>query len=183
MAKFFGKKQVVLGTLVLALGVAVYLNYYMAQQSSDAPPADVPTTQSTAPDNSLGDALNVNANPNELSNEAYFNEARENREASREEAAELIKDLLNDVKATSEQKAEMTAQAAAMAQAIQQESKIEELIKAKGFDDCVVYIEGDRCSVVVKSEELTALDATKISQVITAQSNILAQNINITAIK
>lgn len=182
MAKFFGKKQVVLGTLVAALGVAVYLNYYFAQQSSGAPSVDTPTTQSTSSDNSLGDALNVNANQN-ASSDKYFAEARENREASREEAAELIKDLLNDVKATDEQKSAVTVQAAAMAQAIQQESKIEELIKAKGFEECVVYIEKDRCSVVVKSESLTVQDTAKISQIVTSQSDVSAQNINITAVK
>ena len=33
MSNIFGKKQVLLATLIVALGVAVYLNYYFSNQS------------------------------------------------------------------------------------------------------------------------------------------------------
>ncbi len=180
MRKFFGKKQVVLGTLIAALGVAVYLNYYLADSSFGTPDSDPPTTQSTPSDNELGEALNVNSNKVETS---YFEQARQNREKSRDEATELVKEVLNNVKADDEQKQAATTAIAVMAKAIEQESAIEDLIKAKGFADCVVYIEGDTCSVVVQSEGLSVQDTSKISQIITAQSNILPQNINIVPMK
>lgn len=181
MGKFFGKKQVLLGTLVVALGVAVYLNYYFADAPADIPTGNTqPTTQSTASDKELGEAINVNGQVDTAT--AYFEEARENRERSRDEATELVKDVLNDVKATDEQKQTATAQIAVMAKAIQQESKIEELVKAKGFADCIVYIEGDQCSIVVRSDGLSVQDTAKISQIVTSQSNISAQNINIVTV-
>lgn len=180
MAKFFGKKQVIMGTLIVALGAAVYLNYYFADQSVNLPETNRPTTQSTASDKELGEALNVNSNQVQSS---YFEQARENRERSRNEATELVKEVLNDVKATDEQKQAAAMAIAAMAKSIQQESSIEELVKAKGFADCVVYIEGEQCSVVVKSEGLSVQDTAKISQIVTAQSNIFAQNINIVPMK
>lgn len=182
MAKFFGKKNLLLGTLVVALGVAVYLNYYFADQTLLLPNTDNPTTQSTAPDKELGDAMNVNSN-NVSTGVTYFNEAKANRQKSREEATALIKEVLNDVKATDEQKEAVAIQVAAMAKAVEQESKVEELIKAKGYTDCVVYIEDDRCSVVVQSDGLTVQDTAKISQIVTAQTDIFAQNINIIAVK
>ncbi len=178
MAKFFGKKQVVLGTLIVALGVAVYLNYYFSDGTFVTPSTQNSTTHSTAPDNALGNAMNVNSSAT-----AYFEQARENREDAREEAVEMVKDILNDVKITDAEKAAAAVQVAQIAKAIEQESKIEELIKAKGFADCLVFIEDDKCSVVVKIEELTAQDAAKISQLVTAQSDVLAQNINIMAVK
>lgn len=178
MAKFFGKKQVIMGTLVVALGAAVYLNYYFADSSAFTPPVEEPITHSTAAGDTLGDALNVNASPT-----AYFEQARTNRATARQEATEMVKDILNDAKITDEQKAAATLQIAKIAQAIEQESKIEELVKAKGFAECIVYIEEDRCSVVVKSEELTVQDTAKISQIVTAQSQISSQNINIMAVK
>ena len=182
MAKFFGKKQVVLGTLVVALGAAVYLNYYLAQQPAGTPSTDAPTTQSTVPDKELGEAINVNSGTVQTAQQ-YFEEARKNREESREEATELIKDVLNDVKADDEQKQAVALQVAAMAKAIEQESKIEELVKAKGFANCIAYIEGDRCSLVVQSEGLSVQDTAKISQIVLAQSGIGAENINIVPIK
>lgn len=182
MAKFFGKKQVLLGTLVVALGVAVYLNYYFAQNPSVFLESNTPqTVTSTTEDKKLGEAINVNSS-NPASKEDYFTEARKNREASRAEATELVKDILGDVKATDEQKNQASAQVIAIAKAMDQESKLENLIKAKGFAECVVYIEGEKCSIVVQSDGLSVQEAAQISQIVTAQSNILAQNINIVPI-
>lgn len=183
MKKFFGKKQVLLGTLVVALGMAVYLNYYFAQSPSGL--LDTGSQQQQHNDKTLGEALNVNATPegDAQSASAYFDQARASRQSAREEAAETVKELLNDVKATDQQKEAATAQMLAITKAIEQESKIESLIKAKGFADCVVYIEGENCSVVVEAESLTVQDTAKISQTVTAQSGVLAQNINIVTAK
>ena len=176
MKKFFGKKQLLFGTLVLALGMAVYLNYYFAQSPNGL--LDTPAQQQQEEqDKHLGDALNVNASAEE--EEDYFEQARENREAAREEATETVKELLSNVKATDEQKAEATKQVLSIASAMEQESAIENLIKAKGFQECVVYIHEDKCSVVVSAEALTVQDTAKITQTVTAQSGISAQNVNI----
>lgn len=179
MKKIFGKKQLLMGTLVLALGMAVYLNYYFAQSPAgllDTTPQQ--QEQQKEQDKNLGDALNVNTTPAT----DYFKQARESREDAREEATQTVKDLLGNVKATEEQKAAATQQVIAITKAIEQESKIESLIKAKGFTDCVVYIEGDNCSIVVSADSLSVQDTAKISQTVTSQSDISAQNINIVTV-
>ncbi len=180
MKKFFGKKQLLLGTLVLALGMAVYLNYYFADSSSGLLDTK-PQQQQQEDDKHLGDALNVNSSVDDDETN-YFVQARESRETARAEATQTVKDLLSDVKATDEQKATATQQVLALASAMEQESAIENLIKAKGFDDCVVYIHEKQCSVVVDAEALTVQDTAKIAQTVTAQSGISAQNINIVAV-
>ena len=157
--------------------MAVYLNYYFAQSSSGL--LETPGQQQQEEDKHLGDALNVNASAGKDKKDEYFKQARENRESAREEATETVKELLSDVKATEEQKAAATKQVIALASAMEQESAIENLIKAKGFTECVVYINGDQCSVVVDAESLTVQDTAKITQTVTAQSGISAQNINI----
>ncbi len=189
MKKFLGKKHVLLGTLAVALGVAVYLNYYFAQSPVKIPEnigvsAGDETEQN---DKTLGEALNVNGtdvtqNEEKLTAAEYFAQARKNREVSREEATQTVKDLMNDVKATEEQKTAVAAQVIALTKAIEQESKIENLVKAKGFKDCVAYIEDGSCSIVVQSDNLTAQDATRISQVVTSQADIPAQKINIVTV-
>ena len=181
MKKFFGKKQLLLGTLIVALGMAVYLNYYFAQSPSGLLDTGNYSQQQQNDDKTLGDALSVNATPD--SESSYFAQARASRQSAREEMTEAVQELLNNVKATDEQKAAATEQALAITKAIEQESKIESLIKATGFSDCVVYIEGENCSVVVSAESLTAQDTAKISQAVTAQSGVLAQNINIVTVK
>ena len=110
MSGIFGKKQVLLAVLVVALGVAVYLNYYFSAQNPPVADANASTSSSK----NLGDAQYVNngstttpptggesgaaattGDPND-----YFVQARLNRENARQEALDIIRDLMNDVKAS-----------------------------------------------------------------------------------
>lgn len=189
MSGFFGKKQVLLATLVVALGLAVYLNYYFANNTPN-----VSTGAGTSDtDKNLGDAQYVN-NGSTVTTEGdttsttgdpedYFVQARLNRESARQEALDIIKDTLNDVKATDEMKEQAAAKIESVTAALEQESKIESLIKAKGFADCVVYIEGKNCNVVVRSEGLQIQDTVQITEIVTSQSDIVAQNISIVPVK
>lgn len=181
MKKFTFKKQALVLTLVAALGVAVYLNYYFSDHA-------VSTDGGT-----LGEAVFVddaNAEKSETNGEAvavdakvdYFAQARKNREQARDEAVDIIKDIAADLKADGAAE-KVLQQTTALTAAITQESKIEALIKAKGFEDCVAYIAQDGCSVVVKADNLTGAQTLQISEIVTAQSQIPAQKINIMATK
>jgi stage III sporulation protein AH len=57
------------------------------------------------------------------------------------------------------------------------------LIKAKGFADCVVYIEGEKCNVVVPGETLTSQQTAQITEIVLAQSKVKSQNITIVPVK
>ena len=192
MSGIFGKKQVLLAVLVVALGVAVYLNYYFSAQNPPVADANAATSSSK----NLGDAQYVNngstttpptggessaaattGDPND-----YFVQARLNRENARQEALDIIRDLMNDVKASEQTQQDALAKAAAIAAAVEQESKIESLVKAKGFSDCVAYIEEDACNIVVRSADLKAAQALQITEIVTAQSNIVAQNVKIVTV-
>lgn len=176
MKRFFGKKQVLLSTLVVALGLAVYLNYYFA--------SGVPSTDTVGKDDgTLGDAQFVGSQVDDGDLEkSYFEQARANRTAAREKALEIVQEMMSDVKADDEVIETAVQQASALAVSVEQESNIENLIKAKGFTDCVAYIDGKQCSVVVQSDELTASQVAQITEIVTAQSKISAQNITISAI-
>ena len=187
MNGIFGKKQVLLATLIVALGLAVYLNYYFANKTPALPTG----TGTSSSDKNLGDAQYV-GNPSTVSDgetsttedpSDYFVQARLNRENARQEQIDIVKDTLNDVKATDEIKKQAADKVEAITQAIEQESKIESLITAKGFTDCVVYIEDTNCQVVVRSEGLQVQDTVQITEIVTSQSDITAQNINIVPVK
>lgn len=181
MSKIFGKRQMMLGILVLALGLAVYLNYSFASPSSSniAASAGAGTTTSGQSDH-LGDAQYVgNTTVANAKSAAYFKEARQNRETARSEALEMVQDLMNNAKITGTVQSEVVQKIKDMADAVDRESKIENLIKAKGFVDCVVYIDGDNCSVVVQADALTPQQTAQITEIVTAQSEVAAQNISI----
>ena len=192
MKRFFGKKQVLIATLAVALGLAVYLNYYLAQtelKSSVAGQTNDQTTTTTTGGN-LGDSQYVNgttAPDSESVNTtvvetAYFKQARANREAARAESLQTLQELVNDVSSSQAVIDDATQKILAVVQAGEQESKIESLVKAKGFADCVAYIEGENCNVVVQAETLTAPEVLQITEIVTAQSAVKSENIKISSI-
>lgn len=182
MKKIFGKRQMMLGVLVLALGLAVYLNYSFASPSADHITASAGTT-TTGNNDHLGDAQYVgNTTVANAKSAAYFKEARQNRETARSEALEMVEELMNNAKISGSVQAEVVKKIQDMADAVDRESKIENLIKAKGFADCVVYIDGENCNVVVQADTLTAQQTAQITEIILSQSQIPAQNIAIVTV-
>ncbi len=187
MKSIFGKKQVLMAALVLALGLAVYLNYFFSLESPNVSTGGKTATTTTST-RSLGDSQFVNNTTTKqetttTTGSSYFTEARKNREKAREEALGILQETLANVKATDAMKKEAASKAEAIAKAVEQESKIESLIKAKGFADCVVYIENENCSVVVQSDGLKPQETLQITEIITSQSNVKAENISIITVK
>lgn len=91
----------------------------------------------------------------------------------------LLEELLGSAQATAEQKQTAQKQATAIAENVLQESNIENLILAKGFADCVVFIDGDHASVVVASTDLQQKESLQILQIVVAQSGVEAKNVQI----
>ena len=193
MNMIVGKKQIVLASLVAALGVAVYLNYQFAETEGEyiASSSDSAVQQ----EENYGDATFVDtktAIENQLtSTEAmtaldsseYFSEAKLTRSKSRDEAVEALKTMLSDDELTLEQKSALTEQATHFAQAIEVEGKIENILKAKGFEDCMVYYDVDNIDVILKADELLQEEVTQIRDVILEETDVTVQNISIVPIQ
>ena len=71
------------------------------------------------------------------------------------------------------------ADIAALAANMSAEANIEELVKAKGFADCVAIINGENVSVIVKSDGLLPNEVAQISEIVYQQSGILPSNMSI----
>lgn len=180
MKKHFTKKHLVLCVMVLLLGAAVYLNYYVAAHTplTTDTPSDAPETTGTT--DTLGESQFVNGTATEP--ESYFDAARRSREEARQEALDILKETIQDTKFDEATGQEVVQTAAVVAAAVEQEDAIESLIKAKGFADCVVYIEGENCHVAVKGDELDESQTLQILQIVTAQSTVKAANVHIVAV-
>ena len=94
MKAFLKKKQLMLVALVAALGLAVYLNYYLTSEPQLAAGADTQTQKEEGEPDRLGEATFVGApvsDPSEKEQAAgYFDTARKNRTAAREEALSIL---------------------------------------------------------------------------------------------
>lgn len=192
MKGLFQKKKWMTLALVGALGLAVYLNVYMTREPALSAGTETTPTETEESEN-LGDATFVGTQPTDPEEEAqpeaqsesidFFDQARENRATAREEALSIIQEVLDSAQASAEDKSAASLRATAIAENVLQESNIENLILAKGFADSVVYIEQDRCSVVVKSEALQQQESLQILEIVVSQSAVSPENVQIMASK
>lgn len=193
MNMIVGKKQIVLASLVAALGAAVYLNYQFADVEGEYI-ASSANTENTQVEN-YGDAafvdtktavehhLNTGESVILTDNSEYFSEAKLTRSKSRDEAVAALKTMLSDEELTMEQKSALTVQATEFAEAIEAEGKIENLLKAKGFADCMVYYDVEKVDVILRAEDLLEEQVTQIRDIILEETDVKVQDISIVPIQ
>ena len=175
------KKHIILACLTLLLGISVYVNYALTQNTTLKP---TEVFDGIDVDSAYGEVKYVNgAEYSEYSSDDYFAQARIDKMTSRDEAVETLKMMLGGGDVTDEEIATYTESALTLSAMIESESTIENLIKASGFDDCVVYLDEDTASIVVKSDGLTASDAAPIKDILLSEVSVLAENIRIFEVK
>lgn len=175
------RKEVVAAALVVLIGVAGYLNwsYQDTMRVTDG-------EEYIATGKKLGEAqlVNKNGEADEAPKSAgYFEEARKNREASRQKAL----DILNQT-AANEAFDEATRKKAqenilTMADEVEQEASIENIIKAKGYENSSVYIDGEKVEIVVQKDGFSDDDAARLSEIATSQLEIPPSNVKIIPVK
>ena len=140
-------KIIIITAMVLLLGVTGYLNV-MLNNSVSNNGDDVQTTSS------------------------YFQTYRADRESTRDQEM-LYYDAIISSDSSSEEAIKNAENAKlALVEQMEQELVIEGLIKAKGFEDCVVTILDENINAVVKAESLTAAQAAQITSIIQTQLSI-----------
>lgn len=196
-----GKKQLILTGLVLTLGAAVYLNWQFSGNTdllsgSDAvsvskelgeaefvnTSSDKKAGESTAQKSTeLSSSKESTASASKSSDE-YFSQAKVNRQQTQDDIAEMTKKVLESSEESDAAKAEAVAKAAELATVMEQQTNVESLIKAKGFEECMVFIQNGECSIVVRDSDLTADDALIIKDIATGQTGITVDKIKVTAV-
>lgn len=181
MNMILSKKHIILATLVLALCVAVYLNYRF-NQTGDS----LVATNAVEETKTYGEAQFVEGaaeGPDGVEAEAYFAEAKLTRTKSRDEAVDAMKTMLQDAALSADEKAQLTLKATDVAKSIETEGKMENLIKAKGFEDCMVYYDADKVDVVVKTAGLLDNEVAQIRDIIVTETGAPVENISIVEVK
>ena len=197
--------------LTLALGAAICLNWSFSRNApaeltmpdtvEPSAGAAVPITDPLAvetvaeaddaeaaaddtADKNYGEAQLVSVNKD--SGTEFFEAARLTRSKARDEALDTLKKSLKDAKLTAEEKTQLTEELSTRINNITLETKLETLIKAKGFADCVVNLEDSKANVTVmtESDALTAEEVTRIRDVLLGQcKGLTAQGITIVEVK
>lgn len=195
-------------TLVLALGVAVYLNWEYArtdaapaglslETSASAPAEDAAavsagvsdqllTEQETleAADKTYGEAQLVSIAKD--SGAEFFEQARLSRTKSYDDAVDKIQKALKNSSLAEKEKQELTDQLKNCLENLTLENEIETLIKAKGFADCVCFLQDGAADLTVMTggDALTAAQVAQIRDIVLGKcSELTAQDITVVEVK
>ncbi|GHV06743.1 hypothetical protein FACS1894217_06040 [Clostridia bacterium] len=188
------KRNAVVATVVLFVCVALYLSW--SYNRGDDPDKDAngnpvysnidktlnPSGQvgATATPSSKP-AANVSPSGTPSAEDAFFTDQRVSRQKARDSALSILKDLAAQDNLTAEQATKTNAEITALAEQALTEARIEGLVVAKGFKDCVAILNSNGISVVVAppSGGLTATDVVKIQDVVVSETKIGMENIRV----
>ena len=163
-------KSIAIFTMVILIGVAVYVNYKLFYD---------PTSSMGFGENNMENNADGSQTTGTDESNDYFTATALNRQQSRDEAIDVLKLVADSEEATVEAKAEANAKIAKIATDIQNETNIETLVKAKGFEDCVAVISDDAVSVIVKAESLKAAEAAQILTIVYETTGVSPERISI----
>ncbi|MCI8839949.1 MAG: SpoIIIAH-like family protein [Oscillospiraceae bacterium] len=194
------KRNAVVVAIVLFVGAAVYLNWSYGREAA----ANNGGTDSDGSGKLLGQAALVNGKEDGKQGEdgqtgaqpsadpsakpsasgeqtGYFASARLNRQQARDSALQLLQQAAADAGAQQDIIDEANASIQAMAALTMSEANVENLITAKGYGDCVCFINDNSASVVVSSTEngLSENDVTKIMEIVKKETGLTADKITV----
>lgn len=160
-------KQILVSALAVLVIVAGYYRWSTDKGGT------VTVTNDALPTEATGDAPTA-----EPDGADYFAKARYERDCARSEATDLLKVSSNDEnnKEASVNSAEKLAK---YAEITEKETAIESLVKAKGYSDCVAFVEDNGVRIVVKSDKLDAEGVAKIKDIVVEQTGVKATGIKI----
>lgn len=170
------KKQIVLGALIVMVGLAGYLNWRYETADEMTPTSVATSSDENSDEEVLGEATMVSNNGSN-----YFEKCRSNRETVRSKSLEILNSTIENPHTTQEAKDKAQNEIIIMSNNIVSEGNIENLIKAKGFSEAVVFINDKNITVTVQTEGLTGPETAKIKDIIIEETG--NNNIKIVEVK
>ncbi|MBE6784814.1 MAG: SpoIIIAH-like family protein [Ruminococcaceae bacterium] len=178
------KKQLLMATLVIALGAAVAVNWYYTKN-----PIDItePTGNYEVSGN-LGDALSVDSSSVEgeeveaqsvMADPDFFTNERLKRDEAYDEIIDGIEEMAEKESLTAEQAEKITSLLDRYARNMKIQSDAESLISAKTGSDCIVVINEEACQVIMEKNTLNDTVILQITEIIEKNTNISAKKLTI----
>ena len=182
------KRNAVVAAIVLFVCAAVYLNWSYTQDNAEdtgkvlgeAALVGGSTTDPLLETGETAPVVSASAAP-EGEGSGYFANARLNRQQARDSALSLLQEAAADANASQEAIEEANAAIQTMADFTLSEANIENLVTAKGYRDCVAFLNENSISVVVDNggTPLAEADVAKISEIVTDETGLSASQVKI----
>lgn len=111
--------------------------------------------------------------------ENSFAAYRTQRVESRAQEIRMLDEMIADNNAAADTMEQARLQKLALVRSMEQETTLEGLLKAKGFEDVLVSARSGSITVVIKQESLTSAQATQILEMATRETGEEARNVKI----
>ncbi len=173
------KRNVVTLTVLLFVCAAVYLNWSYNNRWGQSDRAMV-----EAEDAAMAEAAS-SGQSDSVGVSSYFAAARLTRQTARDEALNLLEISVASDGASQETIDAAMAAISHMAETTLLETQIENMLIAKEYEDCVIYITDEKITVTVPAPEdgLTGEAVAKITDVITTETDFGMDQIYIIEVK
>lgn len=109
----------------------------------------------------------------------FFIDYKLERDRLRSQEADYLRELINNANASSESRDQAQKDLIALSQRVEKEMMVENLIKAKGFEDAVIFMSNDYANVVIKASGLLPKQIAQITDIVTKATNIPIDKITI----
>ena len=201
--KIFKKNQVVIYVIALMLVVAGYLNYTATNdlnsaiqtssseeelvQMANIGDAQLVSSNVYINENSSDDLNNSLVENNSIATSStvskndvdYFSTSKLERDTMYSQMLETYEKVLNSNNSLETQKQSASEEITKINNIKNSIMICENLIKTKGFDDVIVFVNGDSISVIVEDEQLNPEEVAQIQNIISRELNAKVENIHI----
>lgn len=186
------KRNMVVAVILLFVCAAVYLNWSYSQEVEAGTQSaggkllgEAALVSSTGDDPLLetadGEGVALESGADVQDQTGYFSSARLNRQQARDSALSLLQDAAGDEAADQTMRDQANTSIQTMAANTLSEAQVENLITAKGYEDCICFIGDSSASVVVAAVEggLTDTDTARIMEIVKEETGLTAAQIKI----
>ncbi|MBO8128481.1 MAG: SpoIIIAH-like family protein [Peptococcaceae bacterium] len=146
-------------------------------EQKPCPSPDQTSSTEPLPDNEVfaPETLETSLKPSERETE-FFVEYRMERERARDRQVEYLQEIIEDPQAGDDARARAQNRLLEISEIIEKEVKLENILRAKGFKDAIVFLENNAITVVVP-ETLSMEQETSIINLVAHVSDLLPENI------
>lgn len=197
------KKEIIAGALVLLIGVAGYLNWSYQDtvkvkdndtyvetgkklgeaQYVNATADNVEQDKAEEKEGAQQEKQNAEGNTVQQGDADYFANAKAEKENARSKSMEILKQTAENESFDADIRKKAQEQILELSGCVEKETAIENIAKAKGYQEISVYIDTETVDIVVRKENFSDNDVVILKEIATEQLKISSKNIKIVEIK
>ena len=136
-------------------------------------------TTNTTNDNSDSNSETTQTSAQTSTDDDYFTKSKLERDTMYSQMLESYENILNSTNSLETQKQSATDEIKKINDTKNSIMICENLIQTKGFENSIIFVNGDSISVIIKSDELTQEEVAQVQNIISREMNAKIENIHI----